>query len=132
VRASGGTALAADPVATRKAERRAWIRDTISTRAVGPIEVEPLPREELDALEMDCGGVGGEFLQQVRRTLNINLTDISARTKIGVGMLRAIEADELDRLPARVYLKGYLTQICRMLRLPTPQFPEKYLQRHGI
>ena len=104
----------------------------MKTRAVGPIEVQPLPREEIEALEMDCGGVSGEFLQQVRRTMNISLQDIATRTKIGIGMLRAIEADELDRLPAKVYLKGYLTQICRMLRLPAPQVPEKYLRRHGI
>jgi len=126
------TTLAAAPAVSAEQERRTWIRDTVSTRAVGPIEVSPLPREEIEALEMDCGGVSGEFLQQVRREMNISLQDIATRTKIGIGMLRHIEADELDRLPARVYLKGYLNQICRMLRLPTPQIPEKYLRRHGI
>ncbi len=127
------TTVSTSPVAVaRQAERRNWIRETVRTRAVGPMEIEPLPREELEALEMDCGGVSGEFLQQVRRGMNVSLQDIASRTKIGIGMLRAIEADDLDRLPAKVYLKGYLTQICRMLRLPTPQIPERYLRRHGL
>ncbi len=134
---SQATTLATTPVSAAAprvsdAPGRRWLRDTVRTRAVGALDIQPLPREELDALEMDCGGVNGEYLRQVRRGTGVALEDIADRTKIGLGMLRAIEADDLDRLPARVYLKGYLNQMCRLLRLPVPQIPERYLHRHGL
>jgi hypothetical protein len=124
-------AVQAAPAQAEPGTRR-WHRETVRTRAIGALDVKPLPREELEALEVDCGGVNGEFLRQVRRGLEISLQDIADRTKIGIAMLRYIEADEIDRLPARVYLKGYLNQVCRLLRLPTPQVPEKYLAGHGL
>jgi hypothetical protein len=136
VRPCQATTLARTPAVSAAPKRvepsRSWQRETVSTRAVGALDVEPLPREELEALEMDCGGVNGEYLRQIRRGLQISLQDIADRTKIGIAMLRYIEADEIDRLPARVYLKGYLNQVCRLLRLPTPQVPEKYLAGHGL
>jgi len=132
---SQATTLATTPVAVAPKQEepgRRWHRDTVRTRAVGPLDVLPLPREELEALEMDCGGINGEYLRQVRRGLEISLQDIADRTKIGIAMLRYIEADEIDRLPARVYLKGYLNQVCRLLRLPVPQATERYLAGHDL
>lgn len=120
---------AAAPVLEEQPRR--WQRETVRTRAVGALNVEPIPPEELESLEADCGGVTGEFLRQVRRTQQISLEDIADRTKIGIAMLRYIEDGEVERLPARVYLKGYLTQVCRLLRLPTPEIPERYLERQG-
>jgi flagellar biosynthesis protein FlhG len=104
------------------------MRETITTRAVGPLQVRALPPEELDAIEADCGGIGGAFLQQVRREMGINLEDIAERTKIGSHWLRAIETEDRDSLPARVYLKGYLQQISRLLQLP-PRVCDGYLER---
>jgi|GEM_PF-1711210 len=109
---------------------RRWVRETVRTRAVGALDVQPLPFDELEAIQMDCGGVNGEYLKQVRRQLGIGLEDIANRTKIGLSWLRAIEADDLEEMPARVYLKGYLSQMCRLLRLPVPQTPERYLANH--
>jgi len=120
------------PAPKVEAQGRSWQRDTVRTRAVGELAVEPLPREELEAIEMDCGGICGTYLQQVRRELDISLEDIASRTKIGLSALRYIEADDISNLPAKVYLKGYLSQICRLLRLPVPETPGRYLQYHGI
>lgn len=136
MRPSQATTLARTPAVAAAPKHsdpaRRWHRETVRTRAVGALDVQPLPREELEALEVDCGGINGEYLRQVRRGLEISLQDIADRTKIGIAMLRYMEADEIGRLPARVYLKGYLNQVCRLLRLPTPQMPEKYLAGHGL
>lgn len=135
VRPSQATTLATPAVAVAPKHvdpQRRWHRETVRTRAIGALDVQPLPREELEALEMDCGGVNGEYLRQVRRGLEISLQDIADRTKIGIAMLRYIEADEIGRLPARVYLKGYLNQVCRLLKLPVPQVPERYLGGHDL
>ncbi len=111
---------------------RRWSRDTIRTRAVGQLELNPLSAEDIDAFEMDCGGMGGEFLKQVRRALGVSIDDIAARTKISRGMLRYIEAEELEFLPARVYLRGYLTQIGRLLKLPLPKIVDGYMKANGL
>lgn len=111
---------------------RRWARDSVRTRAAGVLEVQPLTRDVLDAIEMDCGGMNGAFLKTARRELEVSVKDISGRTRISVMMLRYIEADEVSELPAKVYLKGYLTQIARLLRLPVTPFVEGYFKANGI
>jgi hypothetical protein len=111
---------------------RRWSRETIRTRAVGPLQFEPLAPQDIDAFEMDCGGMGGEFLKQVRRAVGVSIEDIATRTKISQGMLRYIEAEELKFLPARVYLRGYLTQIGRLLKLPVPKVVDGFMRANGL
>ncbi len=111
---------------------RRWHRETVRTRAVGPLSVSSLSPDILEAFEMDCGGVNGEYLRQVRRELDVSLQDIATRTKIGLAMLRYIEDDRIDDLPAKVYLKGYLSQMCRLLKLPVPETPDRYLAGHDL
>ena len=111
---------------------RRWGRDTVRKRTMGPLDVQPLSREVLEAIEMDCGGMNGAFLKTARRELEVSVKDISERTRISVMMLRTIEADEVKELPAKVYLKGYLTQIARLLRLPVTPTVEGYFRANGI
>lgn len=111
---------------------RRWHRETVRTRAVGPLSLNSLGPDVLEAFEMDCGGINGEYLRQVRRELDVSLQDIATRTKIGLSMLRYIEDDRIEDLPAKVYLKGYLSQMCRLLKLPVPETPDRYLTGHGI
>ncbi len=120
-------AVAPQPFGTRR-----WARDSVRTRAAGVLEVQPLGRDVLDAIEMDCGGMNGAFLKAARRELEVSVKDISGRTRISVMMLRYIEADDIGELPAKVYLKGYLTQIARLLRLPVTPFVEGYFKANGI
>ena len=116
---------------THKGQRE-LVTETVRTRAPGPLKLQPLPVEELEAIEMDCGGINGLFIQQVRRHLGVSMKDISVRTKIGMAMLTAIEQEDRTQFQARVYMKGYLRQICRLLQLPVPQVPERYVERLGI
>ena len=118
--------------APKEVPKRELLTDTLRTRAVGPLAVEALPSEELEALEMDCGGINGLFLQQVRRQLGVSREDISRRTKIGMAMLGALEEEDRSQYQARVYMKGYLNQICRLLKLPVPEVPERFVQQLGI
>ena len=94
--------------------------------------MDPLDVETLEAIEMDCGGINGLFIQQVRRELGISMKDISVRTKIGMGMLTAIEEEDHTVFQARVYMKGYLRQLCRLLHLPAREVPQRYVEQVGI
>ncbi|MCO4769567.1 MAG: helix-turn-helix domain-containing protein [Deltaproteobacteria bacterium] len=119
-------------LARRAATSRRWDRTSIRTCAAGPLHVTPLSREVIESMEMDCGGLNGEFLKTARRELGVAIKDISERTKISVMMLRYMEADDIAELPAKVYLKGYLTQVARLLKLPVKEFVAGYFKANGI
>lgn len=59
----------------------------------------------------------GALLRQVREIRSISLEEIAQKTKIGRGHLRSIEEDSYDFLPPDVYVKGFLTQIAKVLGL---------------
>lgn len=111
---------------------RPWNRDTVRTRAVGPLQIEPLTPSQVEELASDCGGYGGAFFQQARRKLGVSIEDIAERTKIMTTMLRAIEDNKLDDLPAPVYVKGYLQQVARLLRLPQPEVVDGWLKHNQM
>lgn len=111
---------------------RPWNRDTVRTRAVGPLQVEPLTAAQVAELAETCGGFGGTFLQQARRKLGVSVEDIADRTKIMSGTLRAIEENNVSDLPAAVYVKGYLQQITRLLKLPQAEVVEGWMRQNGL
>jgi len=49
-----------------------------------------------------------------------------------MAMLGALEEEDRSQYQARVYMKGYLNQICRLLKLPVPEVPERFVQQLGI
>ncbi len=59
----------------------------------------------------------GKFLKGEREKRNIPLERISALTKIKKEYLLALEEDRHDRLPAPLYVKGYLRSYARSLSL---------------
>lgn len=59
----------------------------------------------------------GAFLHQMREEKGINLKIISQHTKISVTNLEHLEADELDQLPNRAYVIGYVKSYAKALHL---------------
>jgi DnaJ-class molecular chaperone len=57
----------------------------------------------------------GPTIQRLREARGVSLSQINLTTKISLSNLRFIEADELDALPAPVYMRGYLRQIAEQL-----------------
>ncbi len=113
------------------ANERRWDRERSRPSFAGPLDLKPITDEVRTFLQDEFGGVTGAYLRAVRETQGVALEDISHRTKISMGMLLAIESEVVDDLPARVYLKGYLDQISRLLRLPRPTTADRYLSRLG-
>lgn len=50
----------------------------------------------------------GERLRRSRESRGLSLHDVARGTKLSIDVLRAIEGDRLDRLPAGMYRKAYL------------------------
>jgi flagellar biosynthesis protein FlhG len=71
----------------------------------------------------------GALLRRAREAHGIELQDIATQTKISGVYLRAIEADDFAALPASVYVRGFLVQIARVLRLDPSQVSKSYLKR---
>ncbi len=74
--------------------------------------------------------VTGALLRQVREARGITLADISARTKVGGAHLRAIEEERWEVMPAEVYLRGFLVEFARCLRLRPEHVTQSYLARY--
>ncbi len=70
----------------------------------------------------------GRSLRELREKLGIDLKAISSETKISLKTLEAIEAEDLDHLPAPVYLKGFLKAYAQVLRLDAQKLIEGYFR----
>lgn len=71
----------------------------------------------------------GALLRAIREARNIDLGDIAQRTKIGLSHLRAIEEERWDLMPATVYLRGFLVEYSRQLRLDPARVARSFLSR---
>jgi flagellar biosynthesis protein FlhG len=71
----------------------------------------------------------GVLLRKVRESQGIDLQEISGRTKIARMHLAAIESEEFGELPAIVYVRGFLTELAKFLRLDPAQVQKTYLRR---
>ena len=71
----------------------------------------------------------GPLLRKVRESQGIELNEISARTKIARAHLQAIEEEQFAQLPAIVYVRGFLSELAKFLRLDPPQVQKTYLRK---
>jgi flagellar biosynthesis protein FlhG len=71
----------------------------------------------------------GPLLRQIREALGIELREITERTKIGMAYLVSLEAEAWAKLPASVYVRGFLGEYSRILGLDGRRVVETYLER---
>ena len=55
----------------------------------------------------------GRYLQSVRQEKKISLEKVSEETRIGMGILQIIEKEDLEALPAEVFVRGFLRSFAR-------------------
>jgi flagellar biosynthesis protein FlhG len=72
----------------------------------------------------------GALLRAVRESQGTSLVQISERTKVGTNYLRCIEEDEFKGLPAAVYVRGFVTEVAKCLKLDPEQVSQSYLRRY--
>jgi len=103
-----------------------------------PAPVVPLrqpPEGNLEAMAETVSAIDpreapGPFLRQARDLAGLSLEEIARRTKIGTRYLTAIETENFERLPAPVYLRGFVDQYARQVGLSdSRQITEIYLER---
>jgi hypothetical protein len=85
----------------------------------------PAPAD--DGLLPAEGEIDGTVLKRLREKRGISLEALAEATKIRKPYLMAIEEQDLENLPARVYLRGFLTQVARVLKVDRARLAEGYL-----
>jgi flagellar biosynthesis protein FlhG len=63
----------------------------------------------------------GTYLKRRRKTLGLTLRDVANRTRVRSTYLENIEDENLEDLPAPVYLRGFVLEFARVLDLPDPE-----------
>jgi flagellar biosynthesis protein FlhG len=79
-----------------------------------------------------AGPYDGPTLRRIRDARGLRLEEVAASTKIGTTTLRLIESNAYDRLPAKIYLRGYLLAYARCLRLDPGAVTTSYMEQAKI
>jgi curved DNA-binding protein CbpA len=85
-----------------------------------------------DGLEPDDGIFDGAALRRIRMSMGTELSEISQRTKISAEHLHNIEEDRFEALPAPVYVRGFVREIARCLRLDPNQVASSYIELMSV
>jgi len=105
-------------------ERQPHDRDSIAGTVAATHD--SLPKTELT----DDQVVDGTFLGSIRRERNVELIDISNRTKISTGYLRAIEEEKFEDLPAAVFTRGFVTEFARFLKIDSNRAVRDFMSKY--
>jgi flagellar biosynthesis protein FlhG len=70
----------------------------------------------------------GKTLKQVRERMGVELQTVSKETKINIKILESIEEETFEKLPALVYLKGFLKSYAQSLGLDPQKVIEEYIR----
>lgn len=75
----------------------------------------------------ECTDFSGKFLKEIREYKNVTLDRMAEMTRIGKTHLGAIEDENVAKLPAEVYVRGYVYQYAKVLKLNPEQVAASYL-----
>ena len=91
-----------------------------ATLTVRPPMPELSPRTEFS----------GPLLRQIREAVGVELREIAERSKLGMAYLQALEGEVWNKLPAPVYVRGFLSEYARALGLDADRVKQTYLDRY--
>jgi len=82
---------------------------------------------EMERIIEDCADFTGEFLKKIREYKNVSIERMAEMTKISKLLLNAIENEDLTKLPAEVYVRGYVYQYAKVLKLNPDKVATSFL-----
>jgi transcriptional regulator with XRE-family HTH domain len=71
-------------------------------------------------------GTLGKYLSEAREARQIDLRDAAQQTRISINYLKALEEEDFSRFPGEVFVKGFLKNYSRFLRLDESEVMKKY------
>ncbi len=109
-----------DRLADISAPRPAAKVDDPAVLTIRPPMPELTPRTEFS----------GPLLRQIREAVGVELREIAEKSKIGMAYLQALEGEVFGKLPAPVYVRGFLAEYARALGLDAERVKQTYLDRY--
>lgn len=73
----------------------------------------------------------GARLSAARKERELSLKTVAEELKLDVGMVDAIERDDMDALPAAIFVKGYVRRYARLTGLPEDELVRDYSDSIG-
>lgn len=101
---------------------------------MGDREIKEMPQEEISPVSHISDAEKesfGEYLRREREMRGILLEEIAEATRIGKNTLEALENDEYEKLPPRVYVRGFLKTYASYLGLDVNDVLLRY-QSYGM
>lgn len=93
-----------------------------------PATAPPAPAVTGGAASLPEGEITGQLIRELREARGLSLDQLSEATKIRKAYLKAIEEGDISNLPTRVFLRGFLTQVGRVLKVDRARLADGYLQ----
>ncbi len=82
---------------------------------------------EMERKIRECTDYSGTFLKQIRDYKNVTIDRMAEMTRISKTHLLALENEDVAKLPADVYVRGYVYQYAKVLKLNPDQVATSYL-----
>lgn len=82
---------------------------------------------EMEGKIRDCNDYSGIFLKSVREYKNVTIERMAEMTRISKTHITAIENEDVAKLPADVYVRGYVYQYAKVLKLDPDRVASSYL-----
>ena len=87
------------------------------------------PLENRAALALHIAGPFGPRLRMERERRRITLDSIAANTKIGVGLLKDLEQDNVSRWPSGIYRRSFIKAYAQAIGLDPEDVAREFLER---
>jgi len=107
----------------------------LAGRAPGDMEEESEIDASLAGLRTPTDLIGdpGAYLRHHRLVSGLTLEQVSVETKVRPNLLDAIEKEEWHKLPAPVFVRGFILQVARLLHMDEPEhLAAAYLEKMKI
>ena len=72
---------------------------------------------EFDKTIAECTDFSGPFLKKIREYKNVTIERMAEMTRISKTHISALENEDIPKLPADVYVRGYVYQYAKVLKL---------------
>ncbi|MCS6799957.1 MAG: helix-turn-helix domain-containing protein [Myxococcota bacterium] len=116
-----------DP-ARREVYERSVFPEATPARGPSTSSFDETPRPPPPVLTPDTE-ITGALLRALRESQGVELSEVARRTKIGIAHLESIEREDFAALPAPVYVRGFVTEIAKVLRIDPVQAARTYMRR---
>lgn len=112
------TVAPARPAPVKHRDLQAWVKQKSKEEEIKQLSAEILGKDI----------VAGNDLKRLREALGIEISEIYEITRISSSTLKMIEANQVNDLPAEVFLKSFLKSLAQILQIDPQRTVDGYLK----